>query len=128
VKRDSSAAGPPEWAVVSPDKQWEAFSHKFNITSGRHWSETRFDSATTDGITGYAYGLASLEAPVLRHHGATASEVVWSPDSRRLAVPRIDDRGVRRYPVYSSTESTPALSYLTATPGDSIVRVGISTS
>ena len=39
-------------------------------------------------------------------------------------VARIDDRGVRRYPVYSSTSIHPKLFlYPTATPGDSIIPV-----
>jgi dipeptidyl aminopeptidase/acylaminoacyl peptidase len=125
VKGDTVPSGPPAWAVLSPDKQWEAFSHKYNIYI-RPASGAKRDSIqlTTDGVAGFGYGLGSLEAPVPDTTAPRRPEVVWSPDSRRLAVPRIDDRGVRRYPVYSSTSIHPKLFlYPTATPGDSIVAV-----
>ena len=125
AKRDSLAVGSPDWAVLSPDKQWEAFSHKYNIYV-RPATGVKRDSTqlTTDGIAGYQYGLSSLEAPVPDTTAPRRPEVVWSPDSRRLAVPRIDDRGVRRYPVYSSTSIHPKLFlYPTATPGDSVITV-----
>src|SRR6185295_17729187 len=64
AKTDTTNAN-PAWAVVSPDKQWEAFSHKYNIYI-RPASGAKRDSIqlTTDGIAGYQYGMGSLEAPV----------------------------------------------------------------
>lgn len=45
--------------------------------------------------------------------------VTWSGDSRRVAMQRMDYRGVRKYPLYSSTGTTPVdKSYFYFVPGD----------
>jgi dipeptidyl aminopeptidase/acylaminoacyl peptidase len=45
--------------------------------------------------------------------------VTWAPDSRKLALERLDYRGLRRYPLYSSTKAQPVdKSYFYAVPGD----------
>ena len=136
----------PTWAVLSPDKKWEAFSHNYNIyvrhagikdakppvdtTKGarrpaRVDSLTLPDSAiqlTTDGIDQYAYGVATPSTLPPDRPTRRRPQLIWSPDSKKIAVIRIDERGVRRYPLYSSTKPQPRLvTYPYAAPGDSIL-------
>ena len=48
--------------------------------------------------------------------------VSWSADSRRIAMQRIDNRKVGKYPLYSSTGTKPVdKSYTYAAPGDSAI-------
>lgn len=79
---------------------------------------------TDDGSSEWSYGrlykmgaeVATLDADRYRPtHGA----LVWSPDSRWLLARREDIRGIRTYPLYSSTSNHPVdHSYYYATPGD----------
>ena len=149
----------PPWAVVSPDKKWEAFAHNHNIyvrpagtkdkrppadsakrdgdsTTGRGGrggavtpprvdSLTLPDSATqltSDGIDQYAYGLDSPSTLPPDKPTRRRPQLLWSPDSKKIAVLRIDERGVRRYPLYSSTQTKPRfITYPYAAPGDSLL-------
>jgi dipeptidyl-peptidase-4 len=150
------------WAVVSPDKKWEAFVHNYNVyvrrtgirdkasaadsaagrggageggrggaggrggrgNGARGDSLTLPDSAiqlTTDGMNEWAYGVgtpSNLQDRPTRQR----PQLIWSPDSRKIAVIRIDERGVRRYPLYSSTRNQPrSVLYPYPAPGDSIL-------
>jgi dipeptidyl aminopeptidase/acylaminoacyl peptidase len=136
----------PNWAVLSPDKKWEAFSHNHNIyirpagvrdpvppaDTGRGARRApRVDSLTlppgsiqltTDGIAEFEYGLESPSTLPPDRPTRRRPQLIWSPDSKRIAVIRIDERGVRRYPLYSSTKPQPRLvTYPYAAPGDSIL-------
>lgn len=122
TKGDTLTTDTPAWAVLSPDKQWEAFSHKFNIYV-RSAKGAKRDSIqiTTDGAEENEYGLEARVDPQDKSP-SRRPELWWSPDSKRIAVARIDERGVRKYPVYSSTDVHPKLFlYPVGTPGDSIV-------
>lgn len=132
----------PSWAVLSPDEKWEAFVHNDNIyvrrtglleharrTDTRHGtapdSLTLPDSSiqlTTDGVDQYAYGIGTPSTLPPEHPTRQRPQLVWSPDSRKIAVIRIDERGVRRYPLYSSTKNQPRyVLYPYAAPGDSLL-------
>jgi dipeptidyl aminopeptidase/acylaminoacyl peptidase len=146
----------PIWAVLSPDKKWEAFSHNYNIyirpaglpehartqavvaQSGGprdgqdgHGGAPRADSLTlpdnstqltSDGIDQYAYGVETPSTLPPEHPTRRRPQLIWSPDSKHIAVIRIDERGVRRYPLYSSTQTKPRLvTYPYAAPGDSVL-------
>ena len=136
----------PTWAVLSPDKKWEAFSHNYNIyvrhagihvfkpaadtTKGakrpaRVDSLTLPDSSiqlTTDGIDQYAYGTETPSTLPPDRPTRRRPQLIWSPDSKKIAVIRADERGVRRYALYSSTKPQPRLvTYPYAAPGDSIL-------
>jgi dipeptidyl aminopeptidase/acylaminoacyl peptidase len=138
----------PTWAVLSPDKKWEAFAHNHNIyvrpagirdrrpptdTTGRGGGRgaARVDSLTlpdssiqltTDGINEYAYGLDSPSFLPPDRPTRRRPFLIWSPDSKKIAVMRIDERGVRKYPIYSSTQTKPrAVFYPYAAPGDSLL-------
>ncbi len=79
---------------------------------------------TNDGASDWSYGrlykmgaeVATLDADRYKPtHGA----LVWSPDSRWILTRREDIRGIRIYPLYSSTSAHPSdHSYYYATPGD----------
>jgi dipeptidyl aminopeptidase/acylaminoacyl peptidase len=135
----------PIWAVLSPDKKWEAFSHNYNIyvrpagtrdskpapDTSRGARRARVDSLTLpegaiqltkDGIDEYAYGTATPSTLPPDRPTRQRPQLLWSPDSKKIAVIRIDERGVRRYPLYSSTKPQPRLvSYPYAAPGDSLL-------
>lgn len=123
VKGDTTSIGTPDWAVLSPDKKWEAFAHQANLYI-RPAAGAKRDSIqlTTDGVAEFQYGVASPVMPPPVPDVMRRPEVHWSPDSKQIIVPQIDERGVRKYPVYSSTDIHPKLFlYPVGTPGDSIV-------
>jgi dipeptidyl aminopeptidase/acylaminoacyl peptidase len=145
----------PVWAVLSPDKKWEAFVHNYNIyvrranqlehkrktvdttsSSGRGGrgagrGNARLDSLTlpdssiqltTDGINEYAYGINQTGAMPPDRPTRQRPQLIWSPDSKKIAVIRIDERNVRKYPLYSSTRNQPRyVLYPYAAPGDTIL-------
>jgi dipeptidyl aminopeptidase/acylaminoacyl peptidase len=135
----------PTWAVLSPDKKWEAFSHNYNIyvrpagmrdtkpaaDTSKGARRPRVDSLTLpegaiqltkDGIDEYAYGTQTSSTLPPDRPTRQRPQLIWSPDSKKIAVIRIDERGVRRYALYSSTKSQPRLvTYPYAAPGDSLL-------
>ncbi len=80
---------PDDRPAASPDKQWEAFIHNYNVAV-RRAGETSFTVLSTDGSEGDCYRLSSI---------------VWSPDSTKLAAYRVRP-GYRRLVHY--VESSPA--------------------
>lgn len=121
AKVDTLAAT-PSWAVVSPDRKWEATSRRHDIWIRRTDPGAR-DSIrlTTDGEADFGYGLGAPET-VMADPDQRQPSLVWSPDSKKIAVLKIDERGVRKYPVYSSTGTSPKLfQYPVAIPSDTIV-------
>ena len=137
----------PTWAIASPDKKWEAFVHNYNIyirpagirdrratpdsARGGRGNATRVDSLTlpdssiqltTDGISEYSYGIGTSNALPPDRPTRRRPDLIWSPDSKRIAVVRIDERGVRKYPLYSSTRPQPRyVLYPYAATGDSLL-------
>ena len=81
---------------------------------------------TTDGTTSWGFGLYRFGLEVARveldRFSLTTGGLRWSPDSKKLLVQRDDLRGVRTYPLYSSTSNQPVdHSYFYAVPGDTAV-------
>jgi dienelactone hydrolase len=112
--------------VRSPDEQWDAFASGNNLWVRRVGS-TDSVQLTTDGADGYAYGVGSPSPTQVRRKLAQAPQVTWSPDSKKLVVPRIDERGVGKFVLYSSTSSRPTYYlYPYALPGDSIVQTYVN--
>lgn len=108
--------------VRSPDKQWDAFESGHNLWVRRVGS-TDSVQLTTDGIDKYAYGVGSPSPTQIKNKTPNTPQVTWSPDSKKLVVPRIDERGVKTFHLYSSTTSRPtAYEYPYALPGDSVVQ------
>ena len=107
--------------AVSPDSTLEAFM------MGRDLYVRRFRGGdtvrlTNDGEDFFKYGAGSPSPTQLKNDTPQRPEVSWAPDSRRLAVMRPDERGVKLIDYISSTSSRPkhyARPY--ALPGDSII-------
>ena len=107
--------------VESPDGLWEAFVVDYDLyvrpTGGG-------DSirVTTDGEEYNSYGLGAPRPSQLRNPGPRRPSVSWSPDSRRVAVSRDDEREVEHHHYLSMTPQRPEhFSYPYALPGDSII-------
>jgi dipeptidyl-peptidase-4 len=107
--------------VTSPDGRLQAFVNEHDVwvrpTEGG-------DSVrlTTDGEEYWSYGLAYPRPSQIISGAPVRPTLQWSPDSRRIAVQRTDERDVGKMPLYSSTHQRP-VSYLYpyALPGDSIL-------
>lgn len=111
--------------VASPDSVWEAFIKDHNL-----WIRPRAggDSIqlTTDGEKYWSYGVtAPRPTQLLRGNPPTPRpQLRWSPDSKKIAVYRIDQRGVEHMHYISMTSQRPRhFSQPYALPGDSIVPV-----
>jgi dipeptidyl aminopeptidase/acylaminoacyl peptidase len=112
--------------VRSPDEQWDAFSSGYNLWVRRVGS-TDSIQLTNDGVAGYAYGVTAPSPTQIRQKLPSVPQVTWSPDSKRLVIPRIDERGVKKFVVYSSTSTRPEYyEYPYALPGDSVVQTYVN--
>jgi len=110
--------------VKSPDKRLEAFIHQRNVWIRN--AVTKGDSAqlTTDGVEFNAYGLVERRPSQLQRPGpdTRAPNLRWSPDSRKIAVHRQDERNVAHMPYISYTSQRPRqFSQPYALPGDTVV-------
>ena len=121
VKGDTLTTEPPAWAALSPDGKWAATTRKGNLWVRRVAEPRDSIQLTTDGAVEFGYGLGAPERPAPDPDARTPA-VVWSPDSKKLAVQKIDERGVTKFAVYSSTGTVPKLfQYPNAVPSDSVV-------
>ena len=80
---------------------------------------------TSDGAERYFYGsgfgdlFTTPQAPRWKPRRVPVS---WSPDSKSIAVERMDYRNVGKYPLYSSTQTKPVdKTYFYAAAGDSVI-------
>jgi dipeptidyl aminopeptidase/acylaminoacyl peptidase len=109
--------------VVSPDKRLEAFVHRNNLyvrsRGGRDSTQL-----TTDGVDYYSYGL-TMPRPSeiqLNRVGQRRPNLRWSPDSKRIAVIRADERYVAHHHYIQYTpQRTKHYSQPYALPGDTAV-------
>lgn len=107
--------------VRSPDEKWDAFVSQYNLWV-RPVAGGDSIQLTTDGVSRYGYGASSPSPSQIRNHQPARPQVVWSPDSRRLAVLRFDERRVESFHLISSTTERPThYEYPYALPGDSII-------
>jgi dipeptidyl aminopeptidase/acylaminoacyl peptidase len=107
--------------VESPDGAWEAFvvEHDLYVRPKGGGDSVR---VTTDGQEFNSYGLTYPRPNQVRNETPRRPEVRWSPDSRRLAVARQDERDVEHHHYLSMTPQRPVhYSYPYALPGDSII-------
>ncbi len=105
----------------SPDGKWEAF-----IAGSNLWVRPRGggDSIqlTTDGVERYGYGYPVPRPGQIRLHRFGRPILQWSPDSRKIAVERADERRVLSLDLISFTAQRPVhYSYPYALPGDSVI-------
>ena len=108
--------------VKSPDKKLEAFISKHNVWIRN--AETKKDSVqlTTDGVEYYSYGINMPRPSQLQRPQPQRPQIRWSPDSRKLAVMRADERGVQHMHYISYTPQRPKhYSQPYALPGDTVV-------
>lgn len=115
--------------VVSPDSTTEAFVSRYNV-----WvrpfrrpgdTATARDSTqlTSDGQRDWWYGQGDPRPQQqLRRRPGGRPRLRWSPDSRKIAVMRQDERGVGLMPYISYTSQRPRMfTQPYALPGDSII-------
>jgi len=107
--------------VRSPDGAWEAFSHEHNLWL-RNMQGGDSIQVTTDGEDLWEYGVQAARPSQIIAGTAQRPVLQWSPDSRRIAVQRMDERNVETLPLYSSTHTRPkGYTYPYPLPGDSII-------
>lgn len=107
--------------VESPDERWEAFvvEHDLWVRPAGGGDSVRL---TTDGEELWSYGLTYPRPNQVREKTPRRPSVRWSPDSRRLAVERTDERDVEHHHYVSMTPQRPVhYSYPYALPGDSVI-------
>ena len=111
----------PEPFVKSPDERWEAFvmDHDLHVRPVDGGDTIRL---TTDGEEFNGYGLAYPRPNDVKNERTRRPVAHWSPDSRKIVVQRMDQRGVEHHHYVSYTpQRTVHYSQPYALPGDSIV-------
>ena len=107
--------------VRSPDGEWEAFIHEHDLWL-RPFGGGDSIRLTTDGEDLWEYGIEAARPSQLVAGTRQRPVLQWSPDSKKIAVERLDERGVGTMPLYSSTHQRPKLyTYPYPLPGDSII-------
>ncbi|MBC7895738.1 MAG: DPP IV N-terminal domain-containing protein [Cytophagaceae bacterium] len=107
--------------VRSPDGRSEAFVRANNLFVRPVGGGTE-RQLTTDGVPLHSYGTGYPNPGVVRSRSTPRPTVQWSPDSRKIAVARHDQRGVEMIPYISMTPARPKLyQWPYALPGDSVV-------
>jgi dipeptidyl aminopeptidase/acylaminoacyl peptidase len=116
VCRESERPEQPANSVLSPDGRWAAFIRDHNLWVRDMEGGEEF-ALTTGGTERHGFATNSQgwfrsATPVLH----------WSPDSRKIATYRLDERGVRELHLLETAQDRPILdSWPYALPGDSIV-------
>lgn len=105
----------PESSVVAPDRQQAAFLRDQNLWIWTYSDDTE-RPVTSKGEPGYGYATDS--------QGWTRSDrpvLAWSPDSRRIATYRLNEKEVARMSLIRTRMGRPELeTWPYALPGDSI--------
>lgn len=115
---------PPRTEAKSPDGNWVAFTRDHNlwVRSTQSGEEAQL---STDGEPYYGYAVNDqccnqVTAP--RRDIQRPPVLRWSPDSRRIATHKLDQRGVGALHLLETSKGRPILhTYRYALPGDSIV-------
>ena len=113
---------PPESHVASPDEEWEAFIHEHDlyVQPAEGGDSIRL---TTDGEEYWRYGEQAPRPNQVINDEPQRPHLQWAPDSRRIAVRRMDERDVEHFPMYSVTEIRPkGFTYPYSVPSDSIIQ------
>jgi dipeptidyl aminopeptidase/acylaminoacyl peptidase len=107
--------------AVSPDSTKEVFMQGYDlyVRPFRGGDTVRL---TNDGEEYFRYGAGSPRPSQVKQNRPSRPQVAWSPDSRRLAVMRPDERGVEMMHFVSYTPQRPKhYAFPYALPGDSII-------
>jgi dipeptidyl aminopeptidase/acylaminoacyl peptidase len=111
--------------VASPDSAWEVFYKDYNLWI-RPFGGGDSTQLTTDGEKFWSYGVTEPRPQQLlqNRREPPRPDVRWSPDSKKIAVSRRDERNVEHMHYISYTSQRPRhFSQPYALPGDSIVPV-----
>ena len=121
----TAATAPSAAERPSPDGRWIAFARDENmwVRDAASGDETQL---THDGETDFGYGAipegCCQEITSRRASRERSPAMQWSPDSRRIATHRYDEREVERFHLLEAADGRPILhSWAYALPGDSIV-------
>ncbi|MDE2783182.1 MAG: DPP IV N-terminal domain-containing protein, partial [Gemmatimonadota bacterium] len=121
----TNATAPSDADRPSPDGRWIAFARDENlwVRDAASGAETQL---THDGETDFGYGAipegCCQEITSRRANRERSPLMQWSPDSRRIATHRYDEREVERFHLLEAADGRPILhSWAYALPGDSIV-------
>ncbi|NCW46331.1 MAG: hypothetical protein EBV77_12895 [Gemmatimonadaceae bacterium] len=108
--------------VASPDKKLEAFVYKNNVWVRNRATKKDSVQLTTDGVDFNAYGVTMPRPSQLQRPMPVRPNLRWSPDSKRIAVMRQDERYVEHMHYISYTFQRPRhYSQPYALPGDTAV-------
>ena len=120
-----SIPAPPRTERTSPDGRWVAFSRDENLWV-REVATGQERQLSSDGEANFGYavppeGCCSVVTTARR--GVTPPPVlIWSPDSRRIATHRLDERAVGELHLLETATGRPKLhSYRVGLPGDSVI-------
>ena len=121
----TAEVAPSDAERPSPDGRWIAFARDENlwVRDAATGEETQL---TTDGEKDFGYGAipeGCCQEITSRRAGRERSPVLqWSPDSRRIATHRYDEREVGRFHLLEAADGRPILhTWAYALPGDSII-------
>jgi Tol biopolymer transport system component len=113
--------------VGSPDSLWEAFSSGHNLWVRRKGTNDS-TQLTTDGVEYWSYGFVAPRPNQLQNLRVgqapppPRAQLRWSPDSRKIAVYRTDERNVEHMHYISYTPQRPRhFSQPYALPGDTVI-------
>ncbi len=112
-----------EFLALSPDSAWAVFAKDNDLWMHR-WPDRRDTiRLTDDGEQYYAYGVTAPRAHAqMRDNLRSRPSLAFSPDGRRIAVTRTDERNVAHSHFVSYTATRPRhFSQPYALPGDSII-------
>ncbi|MEX0944642.1 MAG: DPP IV N-terminal domain-containing protein [Balneolaceae bacterium] len=111
-----SASAPPSFSVLSPDENLAAYTRDYNLWVKNLRNGETFQ-LTFDGVQHHSYGT--------NNHGWSRSErpiLLWSPDSKKIATFRLDERDVGMMTLWRTRVGRPEADiWPYALPGDSIV-------
>ncbi|MEO6445383.1 MAG: DPP IV N-terminal domain-containing protein [Gemmatimonadaceae bacterium] len=111
--------------VTSPDGKWVAYERGGNLfVRGSAGGEEI--ALTNDGTADFGYALSNIgccgQVTAVRNKTELRPFVLWSPDSRRIATHKWDQRNVRLMHLLETKNPGPILhSYRYALPGDSVI-------
>jgi dipeptidyl aminopeptidase/acylaminoacyl peptidase len=115
---------PPRSEMPSPDGRWVAFVREHNLWV-RAVESGEEVQLSTDGEAFYGYAVndqccSQVTAP---RRGQERPPVLrWSPDSRRIATHKLDQRGVEELHLLETGTGRPVLhTYRYGLPGDSVI-------
>ena len=121
----SATPAPSPAERPSPDGRWIAFTRDENlwVRDAESGDEVQLSQ---DGEENYGYGAipeGCCQEITSRRAGTQRSPVLqWSPDSRRIATHRYDEREVGRFHLLEATNDRPILhSWAYPLPGDSVI-------